>query len=50
MSNYSCVVRTNFFRVESETEYRNLIARIYGQDEITLIEKSAPDGNKLFEY
>lgn len=51
MANYMCAVRTNYFRVKDEAEFRELMGRVYGsEDNIGLWQKSDDDGNPVFGF
>ena len=51
MANYCCTIRTNYFRVKDEAEFRELMSRAYGtEDSIELWEGTDPQGNKVFGF
>lgn len=51
MANYCCVVRTNYFRVKDEDKFKELMSRAYAsEDQISVWEKTAVDGTKLFGF
>ena len=51
MANYLCSVRTNYFRVKNEAEFRELMSRVYGsEDSVDLWEETDDAGNHLFGF
>ncbi len=51
MANYCCTVRTNYFHVKDEEEFRALMARVYGcEDSVELWEDKDDDGKTVFGF
>ena len=51
MANYCCTVRTNYFHVKDEEEFRALMARVYGsEDSVELWEKEDDNGKTVFGF
>lgn len=51
MANYTCTVRTNYFRVKDPDEFRSFMARVYGrEDAVTLWEEKSENGTPLFAF
>jgi hypothetical protein len=51
MANYCCAVRTNYFHVKDEEQFRKLMSRAYGtEDEIELWEEKDSEGNAVFGF
>lgn len=51
MANYCCTVRTNYFHVKDEENFRNLMSRVYGcEDDIQLWEEKDDDGKTVFGF
>ncbi len=51
MANYTCVIRTNYFRVKDPDEFRSFMGRIYGhEDTVALWEEKDEDGTPLFAF
>lgn len=50
MANYLCSVRTNYFHVKDEDEFRELMSRVYGsEDNIDLWQKTY-NGRRMLQY
>lgn len=50
MANYLCSVRTNYFHVKDEDEFRELMSRVYGsEDNIDLWQKT-DNGRRMLQY
>ena len=51
MANYCSTVRTNYFHVKDPEKFRELMSRVYGNEEsIDIWEKKDPDGNLVFGF
>ena len=51
MANYCCTIRTNYFYVKDEAEFRSLMEQTYGsEDTIEVWEKSDGGGNTMFGF
>ena len=51
MANYDSAVRTNYFHVKDEAEFRDLMSRAYGtEDSIELWERTDLQGKKEFGF
>ena len=49
MANYYCTVRTNYFKVDDEEKFLDLIGNTYAEDNIEVFEKD-DDGAKKFGF
>ena len=51
MANYCCTIRTNYFHVKDETEFRSLMEQVYGsEDAVEVWEKRDDEGNTTFGF
>lgn len=51
MANYCCTVRTNYFHVKDEAEFRSLMEQVYGsEDSIEVWEKPDDEGSTMFGF
>ena len=51
MANYRCVVRTNYFHVKDEEKFRELMSRVYGEeDTVSLWTENDPNGKTMFGF
>ena len=51
MANYCCTIRTNYFHVKNEEEFRSFMDRVRGsEDTIELWEEKDRNGNTLFGF
>ena len=51
MANYCCTIRTNYFHVKDEAEFRSLMEQTYGsEDTIEVWEKRDDGGNTMFGF
>lgn len=51
MANYTCAIRTNYFRVKDEDAFRNLMGRVCGDDDqVELWEETDKDGTHRFGF
>lgn len=51
MANYCCTIRTNYFHVNDEKKFRELMDRVYGsEDTVELWESKDKDGNTVFGF
>lgn len=51
MANYCCTVRTNYFHVKNEDDFRSKMSCILGcEDSIELWEKTDEDGKSIFGF
>ena len=51
MANYCCTIRTNYFHVKDEAEFRSLMEQTYGsEDTIEVWEKRDDGGNMMFGF
>ena len=51
MANYCCTIRTNYFHVKDEAEFRSLMEQVYGsEDAVEGWEKRDDEGNTTFGF
>ncbi len=51
MANYCCTIRTNYFHVKDEAEFRSLMEQVYGsEDAVEVWEKRDDEGNTTFGF
>ena len=51
MANYCCAIRTNYFHVKNELEFRSLMEQTYGsEDTIEVWERRDNGGNTMFGF
>ena len=51
MANYCCTIRTNYFHVKDEAEFRSLMEQVHGcEDRIDLWEKQDGEGRSTFAF
>jgi hypothetical protein len=50
MANYNAFIRTNYFAVTDETEFRKIIASVIAEDEVSVFEQPQPDGIMKFGF
>ena len=51
MANYYCTVRTNYFHVKNEEQFKKLMERVYGyEDSVDLWEDRDAEGNIVFGF
>lgn len=51
MANYCCTIRTNYFHVKNELEFRSLMEQVYGsEDTIEVWEKRDDGGSTMFGF
>lgn len=51
MSNFSCAVRTNYFRVKDEAKFRKLMSRVISENSVELWDDMTDEnGNRLFGF
>lgn len=51
MANYCCTIRTNYFHVKNELEFRSLMEQVYGsEDTIEVWEKRDDGGRTMFGF
>lgn len=51
MANYCCTIRTNYFHVKDEAEFRSLMEQVYGsEDSIEVWEKPDNGGSTMFGF
>ena len=51
MANYCCTIRTNYFHVKDEAEFRSLMEQVYGsEDSIEIWERSDDEGQATFGF
>ena len=51
MANYSCTIRTNYFRVKDEDSFRELMSRVYGsEDSVDIFERRDNNGTLYFGF
>lgn len=51
MANYCCTIRTNYFYVKDEAEFRSLMEQVYGsEDAVEVWEKRDDEGNTTFGF
>ena len=51
MANYTCAIRTNYFRVKDPDRFRAFMERVRGsEDSVELWEEKAADGHLLFGF
>ena len=51
MANYCCTIRTNYFHVKDEAEFRSLMEQVYGsEDAVEVWEKRDDEGNMTFGF
>ena len=51
MANYCCTIRTNYFHVKDEAEFRLLMEQVYGsEDAVEIWEKRDDEGNTTFGF
>ena len=51
MANYCCTIRTNYFYVKDEAEFRSLMEQVYGsEDAVEVWKKQDDEGNTTFGF
>lgn len=51
MANYNSTIRTNYFHVKDEVEFRKFMSRVHGcEDDVQLWEETDDDGNIVFGF
>ena len=51
MANYCCTIRTNYFHVKNEAEFRSLMEQVYGsEDAVEVWKKQDDEGNTTFGF
>lgn len=51
MADYSCSIRTNYFRVKDEDKFRQIMSRVYGEyGTVTLWDQTDSKGNTKFGF
>jgi hypothetical protein len=50
MANYNAFIRTNYFAVTDEVEFRKIIASVCAEDEVSVFEQPQPDGTMKFGF
>lgn len=50
MANYCCTIRTNYFKVKNEEQFRAIIEKTEGEGDIEVWEVKDSDGNKRFGF